>query len=159
MAGVLAILMAMTIGAETMSVLTNKRSSTAERLPGEAWRLLRSFRGWDVVCRTYLLIQDELGGFLALAGFRSPYFDFELLTGQSISEKALSKTFAEGDARQASASAKVLDDRVGAEDVSCDIECVWSVHGVVFAAEEEPDGPRVRRFGWQLGKERAEAGM
>ena len=98
-AGVLAILMAMTIGAETMSVFTNKRSSTADRLPGEACLAFERSQELDNAYRTYLLVQDELGGLLPLSCLRDPYFHFELLTGQGIPQEALRQTLAERNAR------------------------------------------------------------
>ena len=141
------------VGVDKQQVL-HRRQVTRRSLTG-VWVLWKLGR----IRRTYLLIQNELGSFLALSCLGNPYFDFELLTSQGIPQKALGKTFTESNARQTTAASEVLDDRVGAEDVGCNIEGIGSVHGVVLAAEEESDSSRFRGLWGEFCKEGAETGM
>ena len=158
-AGVLATLIAITIGADTMSVLTKRRSSTADRFPGDAWRTLNEWHRAHRAMHTYLFVENKLGRLLPLACFWYPYLHLKLFAGQRITKEALGKTLAEGDTREPRATAEVLDDRVGTEDMCRNVERIGAMCGVVLASKEKAHGASLRRFCGELGEERAESGV
>lgn len=148
----------MTMGAETMSVFTNSKSSTAARFPGDACTVLSEH---DAVNedRQYLFVQNELRSLLPLACLWNPYLDFQLFARQGISQEALRQTLAERDAGQPRTATEVLDHRVRTEHIRRDVLSVGPVHGVVFISVEEPHCSGFGGLGRESREEGAEAGV
>jgi hypothetical protein len=155
-------LIAITIGAESRSELTKRKSSTACRFPGDAFvRYSLASRGKKLRnSKTDLLVQYKFDTFLPLSRSGHPYLNSELLCGQNIPQERLGLTFAQYDARETSSFAsatEIFNDGVRAEDLRSDVVRIWAISTIVFAPIKEANRSCFWGFLGKLGVECDEA--
>jgi hypothetical protein len=158
---VVASLMDMTTGDDSRLELAKRRSSTAWRLPGEAFREREAKENGKRVDIVYLLVQLEFRTFFALSRLWCPYFYAQLLRRQGFAKQHLGNRSFQRDAWQTRPT-QILDHCIRMIYVLgniCGIRPICRIERIRSGSMEEPECASFWRLGGKFMKERDESGV